>query len=202
MRQKTISSFLMVVLIITGCSNEGKIKMTDCTHDENGENCIEKYVTMNKVDKTVKEVFNISIEFIGWYNSHVSELNQGALFTFSDSCNFYILDEKHANFYLNSFANTNMVSDNFIEKLREDFYSYDKWLKDEKLNIETDGVIGYEADLIYNNQDNNYYFDLNAIGLDEFILYENRIEIILKNPLLFISFIKDEKNNWVIDKLN
>lgn len=192
----------MVVFIIAGCGDEEKIKMTDCTQDENGENCIEKYVAMNKVNNTVKEVFNISIEFLSWYNSHVTELNQDALFTFSDSCNFYILDEKHANFYLNSFANTNMVSDHFIEKLREDFYSYDKWLKDEKLSIETDGIIGYEGDLIYNNQDNNYDFDLNAISLDEFILYENRIEIILNNPLLFVNFIKDKKSNWVIDKLN
>jgi len=132
---------------------------------------------------------------------NVKNLNQDGLVRYSDSCGYYIINKSHVYFYINSFKNTNFVSENFINILKDEFDSFGNYLEEEKLDLESDGMIGFEADLIYKEQDVDYNIDLSQIKLDEIKIFKDKLEIITDNPFFFVNFSKSNKGRWLIDSL-
>jgi hypothetical protein len=195
--------YLLVILtfLLVACSDVDKIKMIDCTESKDEENCIEKYVAMDKINDEVISALKSTVVFFEWYNKNAVRLNQDGLVKFSDSLGFYIFDKVHADSYISAFSNTNRVSKGFVNNLKKQFESYDVWLNNEKIDRSYEGPVGFEVDLIYQNQDVDYNMDLGAIKLDEFKISKDRMELITAEPMLFISFVKDIDGNWKIDTL-
>jgi len=201
MKQKRKYLLLILTFLLVACSNADKIKMIDCTESKDDDNCIEKYVAMDKINDEVISALKSTMLFYEWYNKNAVNLNQDGLVKFSDSLGFYIFDKAHADSYISAFVNTNLVSKGFVNNLKKQFDSYDVWLNNEKINKSYEGPVGFEVDLIHQNQDVDYNMDFGEIKLDEFKISKDRIELISAEPMLFISFVKDSDGNWKIDIL-
>ncbi|MBN1251007.1 MAG: hypothetical protein JXR51_04805 [Bacteroidales bacterium] len=179
---------------------EDKVKMEDCRHTDNYENCTETYISYDEVADSVKEAYNVVIKFLTWYNKNYKKLDQDKLVTYSDSCKYYIADKKHADFYIKTIESTNLVSEGFINSLKKEFKNFGDYFEKEKLDKDTDGPIGYEADIIYNSQDSPYYDDFSSSKLTDFTLYKDKIAV-SGYPASYVTLVKNKQGNWLIEDL-
>ena len=149
--------------------------------DINYENLPDSFKIMIK---TVKK-------FEAWYGENHEILAQHKLFKFSDALGYYIFDMEHGNFYLNTLQETGLVSDSLIKYFRNMFLDSQADLEKEKQGYETDGPIGYVADIITGWQEDPLRIDTSDYIVDEISIGDNSIRV---NSVYLIY----ENGHWLV----
>jgi len=132
---------------------EGFITIVDKRNGERYSEAPREYINDTLLIDSLQKIAKTAETFIKWYINDNCPIDQDKLFTFSETLGYYIFDMKYGEFYIKELQKTGIVSDSLIRSLRRYFEQSKVDMETMKLGYETDGVIGYDADIIFNSQD-------------------------------------------------
>lgn len=144
-----------------------KIKVYNEADDEFVKNTINS----SELSDTLRNTAIRAAKFVKWYINDSCPIDQDKLFTFSDSLGYYIFDSNYGYYYINELQKTALVSENLMQKLTKYFEESKIDMKIKKLGSETDGAIGYEADIIFNGQDLPAPFQVQEMKIKRIIIW-------------------------------
>jgi len=152
-------------------SSKHLIKIRDYRKCENNSDVKNEYVNESELPDSLFEIAAIAEKFIKWYINDSCPIDQDKLFTFSDFSDYYIFDSEYGKYYLKELKNTKVVSDSLVRRLRKHFEQSRIDMENKMLGSETDGIIGYEADIIFNGQDLPLPIQVKEMKLESFVFY-------------------------------
>jgi len=174
---------------------EGLIEIVDTRNGESYSEAPREYIKYEDLPDSFNVIINTAKEFAFWYGENWQKLEQDKLFKYSDSLGYYIFDMNHGNFYLQTLKETGLVSDSLISSLRNMFLKDQIEFEKDKLGIDTDGPIGYPADILTNWQEDPPSIDTNEFIVNEISLESNTIRIFPDYSGITLIY---EKGHWLV----
>jgi|GEM_PF-2036168 len=174
---------------------EGLIKIVDVRNVDDYSDAVENFIPDSMLVDSLRVIANTAETFIKWYINDSCPINQDMLFTFSETLGYYIFDSSYGDYYLKELQETGVVADSLIRSLRRRFVQSKTEMETMKLGAETDGVIGYEADIIFYSQDMPDPFRVKEMKLKDFDIYDNKISVWLGIAVVYLIY---ENGEWKV----
>lgn len=198
---KILSKGLVILLFlgIKGCfqSDTKKFDYFDCRNLV-VDSCHQSSKEISSLDTDEAAACKRAVEFYVWYCQNRLDLNQDSLVFYDDAQERFAFNNRHSQWYLARFDAIGMVSQSFIDKLKREFSEFEAYLSEEKLGRDIEGV-GFEADIIFNSQDPNCYYEGSAVEIIKFERYKNRIRIEFSVPGIYVELVKSDSDGWLVD---
>jgi len=174
---------------------EGLITIVDTRNGERYSDAPREYIKYEDLPDSLNVIIKTAKEFAFWYGENRQKLAQGKLIKYSDSLGYYVFDMNHGNFYLQTLKETGLVSDSLISYLRNMFLKDQIEFEKDKLGRDTDGPIGYVADILTNWQEQPPTIDTNEFIVYEISLRSNTIRIYPEYSGITLIY---EKGHWLV----
>lgn len=156
---------------------EGMIKIIDVRNVDDFSDAVEIFIPDTMLVDSLRMIAKTAETFIKWYINDNCPIDQDKLFTFSETLGYYIFDMKYGEFYIKELQKTGIVSDSLIRSLRRYFEQSKVNMETMKLGYETDGVIGYDADIIFNSQDLPTPLTVQKMKIKSFAFWDENISV-------------------------
>jgi len=174
---------------------EGLITIVDTRIVKRYSDAPREYIKYEELPDSLKIMIKTAKDFAVWYGINHEVLAQHKLFKYSDSLGYYVFDMEHGDYYLNTIQETGLVSDSLIRYFRNMFLESKVELEKDKLGRETDGPIGYVADIILRGQDTPPIVDTNDYVVYTISIGSNSIRV--TSNYNSVSLI-NENGEWLV----
>ena len=181
--------------LLVSLDNTGIVEIRDFRNTESSKNGKTEYVFYENLPDSFKTMIETAKKFEVWYsNNDGKKIDQDKLVKYSDSLGYYIIDMNYGDYYLKTLKETDLVSDSLISQLHNAFLNSQVYYETNKLGPETDGPIGFEADLITNDQESLIPTKIEDISIGRITIFSNG-----SISCGWVQLI-NENGNWLVDR--